>query len=249
MKPSEWDKYADPDKYVDAIFTPFALKGAKALLETTIKKLKGERVIDIGCGYGNLLPFLSKTFKEVIAVDFSPKMVEKAKHQASILKNVEVMHGDVRKLEHDGFDVAVSVNSVLMPNVLAVNEALASIYDCLKPKGVFIGIFPSMDSELYLSMILFENELIKGRPAKKARKNAGELIGETDYDFLTSMLDANGRQKFFYGFELSYRLKQAGFRTVSVKKMPIPWKALKNSGIYFPDKPKPWDWLVVAKKS
>jgi hypothetical protein len=59
--------------------------------------------------------------------------------------------------------------------------------------------------------------------------------------------EAARAQKFFYAFELAYRLRRAGFRRVRIGKVFYPWDTV---GGYerFPGEPPMWDWLVRARR-
>jgi hypothetical protein len=47
--------------------------------------------------------------------------------------------------------------------------------------------------------------------------------------------------------ELRVRLKDAGFKKIVLSKVYYPWG--NDSGyVDFPDRPRMWDWFVVAEK-
>jgi len=75
-----WSETYDQDVRVDSF--PFdgyerALEGVQALTEVQ----RGQRVLDIGTGTGNLVARFSACGCQVIATDFSPQMVIMAKHK------------------------------------------------------------------------------------------------------------------------------------------------------------------------
>lgn len=103
---------------------------------------KGNTVVDLGSGAGNDCFIARKETGadgRVIGIDFTPAMIEKARHNAATLgySNVEFRQGDIEDipLSNNLADVVVS-NCVLN---LAPNKekVFAEIYRILKPGGHF----------------------------------------------------------------------------------------------------------------
>ena len=69
----------------------------KSFLET-LDGLKKLEVLDFGCGKGNNLGILSKTFKKVSAVDVSKSAIEIAKKNYKAFKNIKYFKYDGKKL-------------------------------------------------------------------------------------------------------------------------------------------------------
>jgi ubiquinone/menaquinone biosynthesis C-methylase UbiE len=73
------------------------------------------RVLEAGCGTGNLTRPLSRRVREIVAVDSSASMIEFARGRArdGAMSNVTFVHGDVTKVmgDHpdDDFDLALMV--------------------------------------------------------------------------------------------------------------------------------------------
>jgi SAM-dependent methyltransferase len=79
-----------------------------------------------------MIPFLAKNFHKVYAVDISKKMVliagEKAKKYPNVVvKRMDAL--DIHRLKQK-FDVIVSVNSLLMPNIVKVNKVIKKCHRC-----------------------------------------------------------------------------------------------------------------------
>lgn len=239
MNAKNWDKYAS--SYHEFIICPFD-KGVKNPLLNSIKKLKKNLVVaDLGCGLGYLLPFLN--FKKVYAIDFSKEMLKEAKKKAG--KNVILKQADLRKLPKMELDVAIAVNSVLGPKIEDVNLVLEQIHKSLKTNGKFFGIFPSMESVIHNSMLVYEREK-KNNSIKKAMTRTKRIVENSKYCYIRGIYDDGEKQKFFYRFELENRLKEAGFSKIKIGKVEYPWG---KHGEYetFKGKPKMWDWFVEAK--
>jgi demethylmenaquinone methyltransferase / 2-methoxy-6-polyprenyl-1,4-benzoquinol methylase len=92
----------------------------------------GERVLDVACGTGTSSYALARAGATVVALDFSPGMIEEGRRRHP---NIEFVEGDAEKLPFgdDEFD-AVTVSFGLR-NVEHPKMALAEMYRVLKPGG------------------------------------------------------------------------------------------------------------------
>jgi SAM-dependent methyltransferase len=207
-------------------------------------------VADFGCGIGPLLPFLARHFKTVYAVDFAEGMLERARarvkncaivrfHQASFLD----LHAFPEPV-----DVAVAVNSLVLPNPDDLEKALCEIGRCLKPGGVFLGILPAMDAVHYGTMLLIDRALKAGKPIDVARKNAQHHCEHEYYDFAFGQFRFHGlEQHFWQPFEVPYRFDRTGFTLKRLKKIHLSWKEFAG-GKELQEYPPPWDWFFLAKR-
>jgi ubiquinone/menaquinone biosynthesis C-methylase UbiE len=98
----------------------------------------GEHVLDIGCGTGATLPALRDAVGAdglVAAVDYSPRMLARARHRTDGWANVTVRRADAAResLGHNEFDAAIALSSLsAMPDVGAAVEAA---HAALRPGG------------------------------------------------------------------------------------------------------------------
>jgi SAM-dependent methyltransferase len=144
-------------------------------------------------------------------------------------------------------DVAVSVNSLVMPNLLDLEKSLQQIRTTLRPGGVFLGIVPAMDAVHYLTMLLVDRALATGKPMDAARKNAAHHNDHDLYDFAFGQFRFQGlEQHFWQPFEVRYRLRRAGFRRIRLARVLLAWEQFtwgKDLTRYTP----PWDWFFQAE--
>ncbi|HWC98499.1 MAG TPA: methyltransferase domain-containing protein [Candidatus Sulfopaludibacter sp.] len=91
----------------------------------------GERILDVGCGTGQLAAEIAAAGAEVVAIDSSPAMVEQARRNAPALR-FEVQ--DVCDLPYRAEFDAVFSNAVLHW-VRRAEDAAASMARALKPGG------------------------------------------------------------------------------------------------------------------
>src|SRR5205823_5151937 len=96
------------------------------------------------------------------------------------------------------FDVAVAVNSLVLPDVGDLDRALRSIHDSLKPGGHFLGIVPAMDAVHYFTMLLLDRARARGMPADKARQNAAYHGEHEYYDFAFGEFRYQGLHQNFW---------------------------------------------------
>lgn len=208
-----------------------------------------KKVADLGCGIGPLLPFLADHFGHVHAVDFAAGMLQRARERVAGHSHVTFLEGNFTHLAplHEKIDVAVAVNSLVLPDVRELDLALAEIRRCLRPGGAFLGILPAMDAVHYHVMLLFERALAAGKPLEVARKNAAHF-GEFElYDFTFGQFKYLGlEQHFWQPFEVRHRLRKAGFRLVRLKKVLLSWEQFV-AGDDLKKYPPPWDWFFLAR--
>ncbi|MBN2142531.1 class I SAM-dependent methyltransferase [Candidatus Woesearchaeota archaeon] len=253
MESREWDRVSA--RYFDEILSPFD-KGVDNKVYELLEKVmaKDKSVLEVGCGMGFLIPFLSKNFRSVLAFDFSREMVRLSLLKHENLANVDILELDVLELDclKQGFDVAVAVNSILMPDIDQVNTSLRLIHSRLNKGGSFIGVFPSIESALYEAMVTYEKEFERCGDHEESVRETNRQICRSRYDFCYGLMDFDGKQKHFYEFELRHRLKKAGFKSIRIGKLSYPWQLSESKAVARKFRGnlygEPWDWTVVARK-
>ena len=246
-----WSKAAAT--YEQDFIDPY-LPGVRNPLPRAVAELadpKKGTAADLGCGVGPLLPLLAKHFRRVIAVDFAEGMLKRARQACEALPNVEFLCGPFTDLAPlaGQLDVAVAVNSLVLPDIGDLEEALKSIHAALRPGGRFLGIVPAIDAVHYCTMLLVDRARKSGMPLDKARQNAAHHGEHALYDFAFGGFRFQGiAQHFWQPFEVRYRLRRAGFRRVRLTKVHLTWSQFAGA----PDlkaEPPPWDWFFQAEKA
>ncbi len=209
----------------------------------------GERVAaDLGCGTGPLLPLLAGRFHQVFAVDFAPGMLERARQRAAGLGNVTFLERGLTDLAPlaGRIDVAVAVNSLILPDVRELEKALGQVRAALRPGGTLVGIVPAMDGVHYHTMLLLDRALARGMPPEAAHKNAAALAEHGLYDFAFGRFCFAGtEQHFWQPLEVGYRLRRAGFRRVRRARVLLSWEQF-HADAELRKLPPPWDWFFEA---
>ena len=136
---NKFDEIADKYNLVDHIIPTKWRQKATALAYG--------RVLEVGIGTGLNLPFYSASCTEIVGIDVSPRMLEKAKKKAagcSISVSLEVM--DVQKLALPSASFDCVIATFVFCSVPDPCAGLKECYRVLKPGGRFI-LLEHMGSE------------------------------------------------------------------------------------------------------
>lgn len=134
----------------------------------------GDLILDIACGNGNFSRRLAENGANVVAFDYSPKMIELAKRRrANFLDKINfnvcdaTNYDELLTLKQDRpFDKAVA-NMAIM-DISEISPLMKAIYEMLIPNGVFVFAthhpcftYPNKD---YFTSCIDEGEAIAGQP-------------------------------------------------------------------------------------
>lgn len=105
-----------------------------------IRIAEGDHVVDLGSGAGNdcfIARHYTGTGGKVTGIDFTPEMIEKAKHNAQKLgfDNVEFIPGDLENLPLPSACADIAISNCVLNLVPDKQKALGEIFRILKPKG------------------------------------------------------------------------------------------------------------------
>jgi SAM-dependent methyltransferase len=243
-----WNRHAP--RYAEIFLDPYGEAVENPLWDAiaSVAHADSKTVADLGCGTGPLLPYLAEQFARVIAVDFAPAMLERARGRlrpelADRVTFVPRPMHDLAEFEGE-IDVAVAVNSLVMPDVRLIDQSLSSVRASLRPGGLFLGIVPSIDAIAYHLMLLKEQALRQGLNTKEAERLAGLHAEQRHYDFAFGLFRFQGlRQKFWQPFEVEHRLKAAGFASPTLIKVLYPWDDNLIGSDTLTGFPRSWDWF------
>ena len=247
----QWSRHAK--QYDEVFLDPYAQGVDNPLLPSleSIPVTSRKTAADLGCGTGPLLPFLVERFERVLALDFAPGMLDRARERigSENLDRVRFLERPMHELNDlvGQLDVAVAVNSLVMPDVRVIDQTLRAIRASLKPDGQFLGILPSIDAIIYHTMLLMDDALDRGLPPKDAERLASLQAERRHYDFAFGRFRFQGlHQKFWQPFEIEHRFTKAGFRTIRIAKVLYPWDDSLAGSNELKDLPRSWDWFFHA---
>jgi SAM-dependent methyltransferase len=247
----QWSRHAA--RYDEIFLDPYGPNVENPLWAAlaAVPRAACKTVADLGCGTGPLLPDLADRFDRVIALDFAPGMLKQARNRLDSEAAARVTFVERPMHDLDQFagklDVAVAINSLVMPDVRLIDRTLRSIRASLKPGGQFMGIVPSIDAIVYHLMLLREQALNQGLDPKDADRLAALRVDSRHYDFAFGQFHFQGlRQKFWEPFEVEYRLTKAGFSATTLSKVLYPWDDDLAGGNDLAGFPRSWDWFFLA---
>lgn len=119
---------AQGDRPARSAYTGWVLSQAPA---------RAGRVLDIGCGAGDLCAALSPRSEYVLGVDLSPGMLAAARRKYGGRSNIEFRLGDILEIDlpASGFDLIVSMAAL---HHVPLRPALARIVRWLEPGGMLL---------------------------------------------------------------------------------------------------------------
>lgn len=110
---------------------------------------KTDRVLDLGCGTGLTTLPMSREVQEIVAIDFSPKMIEVAKMKAAYsgIGNITfcVDRAEKEMVVYEPFDVVVAIN--LLCYLKDPYAVYRQITRALKPGGIFLSATDCLGDE------------------------------------------------------------------------------------------------------
>lgn len=105
-------------------------------LRNILSDLKVESCLELGCGTGKNTEWLALHCNQILAVDFSDKMLEKAKTKI-LAPNVHFVQADLNTdwnfIENKHFDLAVC--SLVLEHIQNLNPIFENLSHAIKPNG------------------------------------------------------------------------------------------------------------------
>ncbi len=125
--PQSWD----PKTYEkNAAFVPALAEGALEWLDAQ----PGERILDLGCGDGQLTQRIVETGASVTGIDASPQMVAAAR-----ARGLMVDHGAAEKLPYPDHIFEAVFSNAALHWVRGQDDMLAQVRRVLRPGGRFVA--------------------------------------------------------------------------------------------------------------
>ncbi|MCX6709534.1 MAG: methyltransferase domain-containing protein [Candidatus Woesearchaeota archaeon] len=209
--------------------TPFGLLVYVTGMEKSIPEkeklmpyVKGERVLEIGCGSGAVLELLSRNFPKsaIIGIDNSEQMLSVAKGREYSTSNVTILYGDAlnKRFEDESIDTII-LSSVLHEvysynnyHMEALEKAVSNACEMLVPGGRIIirdGVMPT--PQVYY--LKFRNNETKDSFKKFAddftpRKISYSLASDSGFPKLGSADAYEFLSKYFYKENWAIEVKE-----------------------------------------
>ena len=131
------------DKYYDLIYQAKDYKKETDLIFDLSGKFGikyPQKILEIGCGTGNHTKFLSKSGKDLVAIDIDFEMVKIAQKKLSGSPNVKIIHTPVETLKEKNFDLVIAMFNVVtyIDNTSQLIQFMKGVAKRLNRNAVFI---------------------------------------------------------------------------------------------------------------
>ena len=194
------------------------------------------------------MPVLSPAFKKVVAVDISAKNLEIAQQLYPQYKNVQYLRADMsgKKTKVPQCDFGICINAILTPDLKDRTIFFQSLSSCVKKGGRIVLSIPSLESWMLTSVIQQQHKIDNNlfpvtKNAKEALRKWNNIRkGNADIDEVP--------HKHYLKEELQLLLANEGFIAEDIQKIEYNWDTEFIKPPKWLKEPRPWDWMVVARK-
>jgi ubiquinone/menaquinone biosynthesis C-methylase UbiE len=201
---------------------------------------EGSKVLDLGCGTGDLLGILSQRVGHdgwCVGIDISPEMLEAAKMKLLDCNNVELQTGDVTEklpFDNDYFDVVAALNINQEIPLKLQKYMFKEAHRILKKGGIFIGFAACLtgttEAEKCYSDITKEY-LWYFYPWREIDGIFRDIFGKVETAFKPTLKaspsEARGKMKFKLWTEIMNKVKEKGYNPDEVIQGALLMKAVK----------------------
>jgi SAM-dependent methyltransferase len=132
-------EYNTLSKFFDAVGSG-STSDTNHVVEKILKKYKVKTVLDLTCGTGSQVFWLSKRGYKIIGSDFSPELIKIAKRKAKE-KNLKTkfLIGDMRTQQLGKFDAVITIfNAIGHLTKAGFTKALKNIHKNLNKNGIYV---------------------------------------------------------------------------------------------------------------
>lgn len=227
-----WDKLAP--EFESSVYDIVATD-TRGVLSSLVDSIRPRRtrdtLIDLGCGIGTFVKEFGDRFARVVALDFSPVMIERARERLAGMKDVEWIVSDIPRAAET---LAGRGDLVVCVNVITSTSAAkrAAIWDALReitsPGGHALVVVPALESAQMIAALDDRVSIGDGR---------AESHVETD----------GSTQKYFTHDELVEVVPTHGLEIERIERVYYPWSEELADGRRS-GRRTPFDWAVLARR-
>jgi SAM-dependent methyltransferase len=208
------------------------------------------RALDLGCGAGYFTELLAERFREVEACDHSEELLAAARGRCSDRNNVAFWNFDFvtqpAPFAPAGF--VLCVNVLLMPELDERLRAWRLVTNQIAAGGQLLLVVPSHESMLYQNFRRIEWYLDEGLSCRDAVGKSVPRTGSVR-ELHQGVCPLEGiRTKHYLREELEVMLDERGFSVEELCKLEYAWSSLGFEAESEFSGPRPWDWLVQARR-
>jgi len=187
--------------------------------------------IDFGCGLGTLAGRLARRFRLIYALDYSERVLARARHLHKSSRNITWVLADIKDQgwQAPPADLTTCANVLTSPSPHMRRDLLRAIAGATRRRGWTLVVVPSLESAIHVGVVA------TGGVAQRVPRNG----------ILTR---SGSRQKHYTRAELRRELCRVGYDMVRVLPIHYCW-AEEGLGMHGSNGLKrPWDWLAVSRK-
>jgi SAM-dependent methyltransferase len=234
---TEWNEIADEfEDYVCDVAVDETNDQLRRFVNAVRPSPKSSVLVDLGCGIGSFIQKFGHRFKEIVGVEYAPRIIARAKERCAAIDGVEWLTVDaVRAAKHIGSraDLTVCLNVITSASAPVRNAQWAGVASVTQPKGHALLVLPSLESE---EMLLTQSV----RDARNARfEFTDDGLVETEGSF----------QKHYREDEVVDVAASHGLQVKRIARIVSPWSRTgmrkPRSGTW----ENPWDWIVLAQRT
>jgi len=133
-------EYQQLPEYFDAHNINEQTEAKNALIEKILREHNVKTVLDMTCGTGSQVFYLTEHGYEIVGNDFSPALIESARNKAKAMnRDIVFLNGDMRTVKVGKFDAVITIFSAIGHVSKADFElTLQNVRDNLKDDGIYI---------------------------------------------------------------------------------------------------------------
>ena len=246
-------EYQKLPQYFDAHNINERTNATNALVEKLLHEQNVKTVLDLTCGTGSQVFYLSERGYDVIGSDFSPALIESARNKAKRKHtNISFLKGDMRTVKVGKFDAVITIfNAIGHVTEADFERTLKNIRDNLKDDGTYIfDIFnlQAITDDVIKDFITDIKSTVNGvtfhnHQYSEIEREKGLLISHDQYTIIkpNAKLETHSNSfslKIYTSQELQHLLNKNGFKVLNQYDM--------DGHAFDPD--RSLNSLTVAKK-
>jgi SAM-dependent methyltransferase len=231
MNRAQWDRLAG--KFETQV-CDIADQETDDYLERFVKLAKvpaGGVLVDLGCGIGTFIAKFGAPFREIVGVEFAPRIIARAKQRCAGMKGISWLTLDIpRAAARIGrkSDFTVCLNVITQQSEVRRAALWASLAAVTRRGGHTLVVIPSLEAERLIEKVSGGNG---------ATIHAGGLV-DRDGDL----------QKHFTRRELEEIFAANGFAVKRIGRARYSWTEEGVRETKARAKNRPWDWMCLAQR-
>jgi 2-polyprenyl-3-methyl-5-hydroxy-6-metoxy-1,4-benzoquinol methylase len=233
---AEWNQLADDfEMFVCDVAVDETSDQLRRFVDSIPLSPKKSVLVDLGCGIGSFILKFGNRFKEIVGVEYAPKIIARAKERCRAMEGIEWLTMDAAQAAKrigQRADLTVCLNVITSESATVRQAQWAAVASITKPGGHALLVLPSLESEEMLQ-----------RQSRRDRRN-------TQFEITDSgLVETEGSwQKHYRRDELTAIASGHGLVMKRIDKIVSPWSRTGMRKPRSSDWENPWDWICLAKR-